>query len=176
MFIVKESDIDKAFEWLIMIVGIILAILNQYPEYFYAITTQPSRSFPLRVAIGVIPPMVVTTLIWLIGKLSSRNLTQALVKLIAWMCLIGIMGINLIFYFVGVMVASGKTIEEVRIILSAPIVLGFFFFIPIFIHYVITPKYRDVYPNVSFLKSKTRLLIIYTITDILLIFLLVGTH
>ncbi|MEM3958611.1 MAG: hypothetical protein QXO47_10480 [Thermoproteota archaeon] len=88
----------------------------------------------------------------------------------------GVMGINLIFYLMGVMIAAGSTLEEAKIFVVPPLMLGVFLFIPVFTHFIVTPRYRDAYPDVPFLKNKTRLLILYATITIFLFFLIVGTH
>lgn len=154
-----------------MIVSIILGILNQYPEYFYKITPNPGRPFSLRVAIGVVPTMVTITMIWLIGKLSSKSHVQALAKIVAWMLLISATWANLTMYFAGVMIGF-----EIATNIMTPSTLGYFTLCPIFSYRIIIPKYRDVYPNVHFLKRKIQLLFLIMVTHILFFFLFIATH
>lgn len=171
----EENNIDKAFEWLIVVVGIITAIINQYPEYFYRVTPNPDRPFSLRVAIGFVPTMVTITMIWLIGKLSSRSRVQVLSKVIAWMFLIAATWMNLILYVMGVMIGFGTPGETIAQIVPLGL-LGFFILCPIISYYVIIPKYRNIYPDVSLLKRKTRLLFLITVAHILLWILVISTH
>ena len=40
-----KHDIDEAFEWLVVILGVVTAILVQYPEHFYT-ALQDRRPLP----------------------------------------------------------------------------------------------------------------------------------
>jgi len=157
------------------VIGIITAILNQYPEYFYAVTPNPDRPLSLRVAIGVVPMMVTITMIWLIGKVSSRSLVQALAKIIAWLLIIGTTWANLLFYSMGVMIAF-QIPREAATLMTIPGLLGVLLLCPFVTYHVIIPKYRDIYPDVSFLKNKVQLIFLIAVTDILLSLLLMAMH
>ena len=171
----EKDDIDKAFEWLIVVIGIITAILNQYPEYFYAVTPNPDRPFSLRVAIGVVPTMVAITMIWLIGKLSSRSVVQALAKVTAWILITNTTIASLVFYSMGVMIAFGRAASEVAFMPMLAL-LGIFIFCPIVTYNVLIPKYREMYPDISVLRNKVQLIFLIVSASILSLFFFFLTH
>jgi len=172
---VKEHDIDDAFEWLIVVIGIITAVINQYPEYFYAVTPNPDRPFALRVAIGVVPIMLVITIIWLIGKVSSRGLVQALAKVIAWMLIIGTTWVNLIFYSMGIMIAFQIPRNEATN-MNILGLLVFFLLCPFIAYRFIAPKYRDIYPDIIFLRKKSQLIFLIIATHVLQFVFMMATR
>ena len=62
----------------------------------------PARLASLKAAMSIVPPRVITIAIWLTRKLSSRDLVQALAKVVAWMLILGITWANLDSYFLGI--------------------------------------------------------------------------
>lgn len=177
-----NHNIDEAFEWLILMLGIVSAILGQYPQYFYFITPHPERPKSLRAAMSIVIPMVITIGLWLIGKLSSKSLVQAVAKVVSWIFILGATFINLWSYFLGIILQSlqmppSSSIYEfigadrVALILMLQ-QIGFLLFSLIIIYFVVIPKYRDIYPDIAFLKSKTKFLITYGVT--MFLFALIG--
>lgn len=169
-----KVNIDEAFEWLIVMLGIVSAIMSQYPQYFYSFSPRPDRPLSLRAAISIVPPMVITIVLWLIGKISSRNLVQAVTKVISWLFIIGITWANLWSYFSGIILAEFSILPiNYPNFLGA---IGFFVLSPIVTYFGVIPKYREIYPELSFLKSKTKFLITYAITNILLFLLIMSIY
>jgi hypothetical protein len=167
-----KHDVDDAFEWLIVIVSIVSAILSQYPEYFYTITPNPARPASLKAAIAIVPPLVVVIVVWLVGKLASRDLVQALAKVTAWLMTLDVTWTNLYSYFLGV-VWSGWGIVPTNFMVNVGL-SGVFLLSPMFTYFVVVPKYRAMYPGLQLLDRKWQFLAVYGITRALfLLFLLV---
>lgn len=170
----ETHNIDEAFEWLVVVFGIVSAILIQYPEYFYMKTPNPDRPISLRAVSSIVPPVIIAITIWLIGKISSRSRIQALAKMIAWMFLLGITWIILNSYLLGIICAILQ-IPRYPDYVNLLNMLGYFLFNFIANYFVITPKYRNIYPDTSFLKSKAQFLIIYGAVYISLLLLIMST-
>jgi hypothetical protein len=123
--------------------------------------------------------MVITIGLWLIGKLSSKSRVQAVAKVISWMFILGVTFTNLWSYFLGIILQLLQMPPSLSIydFIGADRValimmleqIGFLLFTPIITYFVVIPKYREVYPDLSFLKSKTQFLITYGVTTLFLI-------
>ena len=176
-----KVNIDEAFEWLIVMLGIVSAIMSQYPQYFYFISPHPERPQSLRAAMSIVIPMVITIGLWLIGKLSSRSRVQAMAKVVSWMFILDVTFVNLWSYFLGIilqllqMPPSSSIYDFIgadRVALINMLqLIGVLLFSSIVTYFVVIPKYRDIYPDISFLKSKTKFLITYGVTTLFLFML-----
>jgi len=171
-----KTDVDEAFEWLVLIIGIVSAIMSQYPEFFYSLS--PSNIDPsLKAAKTIVPPLIITILIWLLGKLSTNKRLQVVAKVVAWMYVVGVTWLNIYTYSLGLAWASGIPIESSPHVLHEFLtglgMLSFFFFPLIFTYLVVIPKYREMYPDSTFLKSKVQFIITYIITQITLFTLVI---
>lgn len=162
---VTKPDVDEAFEWVVLIIGIVSAIMSQYPEYFY--TMSPGVVEPsLKAAKSIVIPLVITIVIWLIGKLAVSKRVQVLAKVVAWMVVIGVTWVNFYFYVLGLMYASG--IQFPGIMNDIQVAFGQLVFLllsPIFTYFVVLPKYREIYPESTLLRSKTKFIITYAVTQ-----------
>lgn len=170
-----KADVDEAFEWLVLIIGIVSAIMSQYPTYFY--TLSPSTVDPsLKAAKAIVPPLIITILIWLVGKLSTSKRVQVLAKIVAWMVVIGVTWVNVYNYLIGLIWASGFPIE-IGITNDIYVTFGIlcFFLLPlIFTYFVVAPKYREIYPDSTLLASRFRFIVAYVVTQIFLLALVVS--
>lgn len=170
-----KTDVDEAFEWLVLIIGIVSAIMSQYPAYFY--TLSPSQRDPsLTAARAIVPPLIITILIWLVGKLSTSKRVQVVVKIAAWMVVIGVTWVNVYNYSLGLTWASGIHYETGMLnnFLTGLGMLGFFLFPPIVTYLAVIPRYREMYPDSTFLKSKLQFIITYIVTQTILFTLVVA--
>lgn len=170
-----KTDVDEAFEWLVLIIGIVSAIMSQYPTYFY--TMSPGVAEPsLKAAKAIVIPLVITIFIWLIGKLAISEPVQVLAKIVAWMVVVSITLYNFYNYILGLIWASGFHYETTildDVFVSLGIIL-FFLLAPIFTYFVVVPKYRQIYPDSNLLRSKIKFIITYAITQTCLFVLVVS--
>jgi len=170
-----KPDVDEAFEWMVLVIGIVSAIMIQYPEYFFTLT--PGSAEPsLKAAKAIVIPLLITILVWLVGKLAVRNPVQVLAKVIAWVFVIDFTVTNYFSYMQGLIWASGFDYIAMGLD-SVVVLLGMFltFLVgPIFTYFVVMPKYREVYPDSLFLRSKIKLVITYVIVQICVFGLAVG--
>ena len=150
-----KTDVDEAFEWLVLIIGIVSAIMSQYPTYFY--TMSPGVAEPsLKAAKAIVIPLVITIFIWLIGKLAISEPVQVLAKIVAWMVVVSITLYNFYNYILGLIWASGFHYETTildDVFVSLGIIL-FFLLAPIFTYFVVVPKYRQIYPDSNLLSDE----------------------
>jgi hypothetical protein len=172
---VPKADVDEAFEWMVLIIGIVSAIMSQYPAYFY--TMSPGAAEPsLKAAKAIVIPLVITIVIWLVGKLAASKRVQVVAKVVAWMVVIGVTWVNFYNYLLGLTWASGFHYEA-TVINDILVMFGmlFFFLLPaIFTYFVAVPKYREMYPDSTLLKSKIKFIITYIVTQTCLFALVIS--
>jgi hypothetical protein len=172
---VTKPEVDEAFEWMVLIIGIISAIMIQYPAYFY--TMSPSAAEPsLKAAKAIVIPLVITILIWLVGKLAVSKRIQVSAKVVAWMVVVGVTWVNFYNYMLGLIWASGFHYET-TILNDVFVSLGmllFFSLAPVLTYFVIVPKYREIYPYSALLRSKIKFIVAYAVTQTCLFVLVVG--
>jgi hypothetical protein len=167
---VVKNEVDEAFEWLVVILGVVTAILVQYPEYFYTATPGQAAA-PLKAAMAVIPPIVVTVVVWLVGKLSERDAVQAVAKVVAWQLILSVTWANLYSYFLGISWAASGVVPGSLSVGAG--MLGFLLLGPTVTFFVVVPKYGRMYPGVLLLRSKWRLMLLCVGTLIVALFLTV---
>jgi len=154
------KDVDDAFEWLVLIYGIVDAIIVTYPEYFYWGEQYGMPASEVAVKSTVLP-LIITALIWIVGKLATDIRVQVTAKLTAWMLALGLVYGILYSYLggAGYIRTSGFTVG--LNILIAPVLL------PIITFKFVLPRYKEMYPDQKFLRSKTLLIIVYTLAGLL---------
>ncbi len=170
-----KPEIDEAFEWMVLIIGVISAIMIQYPEYFY--TLSPGVAEPsLKAAKSVVIPLVITIFVWLVGKLAVSKSVQVFSKIVAWVFVTDVTVSNYYNYMQGLIWYSG--FDYLRAGLNDVFVsLGMLLFLlvgPVLTHFVIAPKYREVYPGSTLLGSKIRLAITYAVIQVCVFGLAIG--
>jgi hypothetical protein len=162
-----KSEVDEAFEWMVLIIGIISAIMIQYPEYFY--TLSPGVSEPsLKAAKSIVIPLVIVIFIWLVGKLAVSNSVQVLAKVVAWVFVTDVTVSNYYGYMQGLIWFSG--FDYLRAGLNDVFVsfgmMLFFLVGPVLTHFVVVPKYRKVYADSMLLRNNVRLVITYAVIQV----------
>ena len=170
-----KPEVDEAFEWMVLIIGIISAIMSQYPEYFD--TLSPGVAEPsLKAAKAIVIPLVITIFIWLAGKLAVSKPVQVSAKVVAWMVIADVTVTNYYNYMQGLIWSSGfdyltAGLNDVFVSLG---MLLFFLVGPVLTHFVVVPKYREVYPDSTLLKSKIKLIITYAVIQACVFGLAIG--
>jgi hypothetical protein len=170
-----KPEVDEAFEWMVLVIGIISAIMIQYPEYFY--TLSPGVAEPsLKAAKSVVIPLVITIFIWLIGKLAVSKSVQVLTKVVAWVFVTDVTVTNYYSYMQGLIWYSG--FDYLKAGLNDVFVsLGMLLFLlvgPVLTHFVVAPKYREVYPDSTLLRSRVKLAIMYVAIQVGVFGLAIG--
>jgi hypothetical protein len=167
----EKTDVDEAFELLLVITGVISAIMSQYPEYFWRFFGQYSEDFPIALAASrsLILPLIVALTLWIVGKLITNQRYQAIIKVFAWLYTLNLTFGNVLMYLFGsrwlpVDFETGSSAGWGNIV--------FFLIVPSLNYFVILKKYQKLYPESKFLQSK----IMFIITSIvaLLLFLITA--
>lgn len=150
-----KVNVDEAFEWLMVIIGIVFAILSQYPELYW--TGSENLPSSIQAARQLVLPLLVIAFLWLAGKLVINENTQVAIKLIAWMIALALAIMNIFTWGFGSGYVTDQPITE-----FIAIIFGFIVN-PIFVYGIIVPRYKEIYPNSTFLQSKIKLLLVYII-------------
>jgi hypothetical protein len=156
----SKRDVDEAFEWLVVIYGIVNAIIVTYPEYFYW-GEQYGMSVSEVAVKSAVLPLIVTALIWIVAKLVTDIRIQVTAKLTAWLFIL-ILVYGKIYSYLG-----GAGYIPMSSILTGINMLIILIFIPIITYKVVLPRYKEMYPDQNFLRSKTLLISVYILTMIL---------
>jgi hypothetical protein len=172
-----KSEVDEAFEWTVLIIAVVSAIMIQYPDYFYTLTPGPADP-SLKASKALVIPLVLLIIIWLIAKLATSRRVQVFSKVFAWMLVIGFTWANLYQYLTGLIYASGIHYEigitNDIVVLSG--MAGIFLIDPAVTYFVIVPRYRESYPDSTLLRSKTKFIITYIIAMICVMLLAIGLN
>ena len=172
-----KSEVDEAFEWTVLIIAVVSAIMIQYPDYFYTMTPGPADP-SLKASKALVIPLVLLIIVWLIAKLAINRRVQVFSKVFAWMLVIGFTWANLYQYMLGLIYASGIHYEigitnDIAVLSG---MAGIFLIDPAVTYFVIVPRYRESYPESTLLRSKTKFIITYIIAMICVMSLAIGLN
>ena len=143
------NDVDEAFEWLVLIIGIVCGIMSQFPDIFWPV--YPSDVPPsMQAAKAVVIPLLLTLMIWLIGKFTAKKY-QPVAKIIAWLYVSELIFSYCWTYFCGIRWIPRNS-DIVGAGMVCLLIIG-----PVVIFKIIVPRYREIYPDSNFLKSKIKL-------------------
>jgi len=172
MTLSRVQDVDHAFELLLVIMGLVMAIFSSHPEVLVAGGDIPYYLIPLMLRVTVIP-LLIMLFVWLAAKLSRNEYRQILIKIVAWMIAINYTISFLYLYFRGIGFLPGTRAEE--LILSAIT----FVINPFFVYVVVVPSYKEMYPDATFFKSKIGFIVAYVMSGVIILaitYLLSGTY
>ena len=154
-----RSDADEAFEWVVIMIGIVSGVMTAFPEMFWLIYPQ-NVSPSLQAAKAVVVPLLLTTMIWLIGKFSAERY-QPIAKVIAWLYVSILISSYCLTYFGGIgLIPRNATMVGLGMVFLN--IVG-----PVVIFKLIVPRYRESYPESGFLRSKIKLLIALSVAGLL---------
>jgi len=155
-----REDVDDAFQWLVLIYGIVDAIIVTYPEYFYRAGHYGMPASEVAVKSTVLP-LIITALVWIVGKLATDIRVKVTAKLTAWMQALGLV-YGILFSYLG-----GAGYIPLSGLLVGLNMLVFPVLLPIIIFKVVLPRYKEMYPDQNFLRTKTLLIIVYALGGLL---------
>ena len=155
-----REDVDDAFQWLVLIYGIVDAIIVTYPEYFYRAGHYGMPASEVAVKSTVLP-LIITALVWIVGKLATDIRVKVTAKLTAWMHALGLV-YGILFSYLG-----GAGYIPLSGLLVGLNMLVFPVLLPIIIFKVVLPRYKEMHPDQNFLRSKTLLIIVYILGGLL---------
>lgn len=162
-----KSEVDEAFEWMVLIIGIVSAIMIQYPVYFF--TLSPGAAEPsLKAAKSIVIPLVIVIFVWLVGKLAVSNSVQVLAKVVAWVFVTDVTVSNFYSYMQGLIWFSGFDYLEAGLndVFVSFGMLLFFLVGPVLTHFVVVPKYKEVYPDSVLLRNEIKLVVTYVVIQV----------
>jgi hypothetical protein len=143
----SDVDVDGAYEWLIVVVGIVFGIMSSYPDIFWSDTETTSAS--LQAVRSVVIPLVISAVLWVIGKLLLYSNRKILVKIVAWMYSVSITSAIFLTYLMEARFLHIQN-ENIQAGLSY---FTLFILSPVFVYSVVLPRYRDKYPDTPFFKN-----------------------
>lgn len=159
-----DSDIDKAYDLLVVIIGLIFSMMGSNPELFWAPT--PEMSLEVQAIRSTILPLIILALLWLGSKLIPNENSQILLRFVAWMTAFSLV-VQLIFvYLHGAKFISIDNLGP----LGELIFIGLLFTSPLVAYILIFPKYKEKFPDATFFKSR-----IWSIVSYLLCLLVIGS-
>jgi len=162
-----EPEIDKAFDWLVLILAVIAAALCQFPELY---PLKPYEIVSLTLVRVLVFPMVVLATVWLWSYLARKMESKIVLKSFAW--------IYASFILTADIMLLGGTVIPLRRLAGQPspggtgsplhiIVSLLFLFSPplvvpiLFCLFVIRPRFRELYKDSKFLYSLPRQALLY---------------
>ena len=154
-----ETEIDRAFDWLVMIISLLSGALMGLPE-----TTELKKA----VALGLVPLVLVLVVVWLFSHLTARTSLQVVLKSYAWFHS-SFLFLSFIFLFLSVTSPSFNYLfyhyagplnwVVLGVLLPMFLIMPFLFYI-----FMVHPKYRQVYADSRLLTSRTRQVSLYILS------------
>jgi hypothetical protein len=163
----SDSDVDRAFDLLVVIIALIYSMAGSHPELFWQ--ASPELSLEIIALRMTVPPVVSLTLLWLASHLISNKNGKVLLKSVAWMTAFSIGGMLLSIFTEGLKFFKlSKSIETI-------LIFSMIFISPLIIYAVIFPKYKEKYPDISFFRRKVWPIVSYVLYLLVLLTLIVIT-
>jgi len=159
-----EPEIDKAFDWVVVILGILTGVLTNLPE-----TMEGKKA----VALAFVPSLLVLVVVWLFSHLATRTSHKTVLKTYAWFnaSFLFLTYINEFFYvaspmYVYLFFRQGGPLTWVPLWVFLPsfIIMPFLLYTK-----AVQPKYRQVYTDSKFLAGRMPILL-YILSLIIFIF------
>jgi len=165
----SKSDVDRAYELLVVIIGLNFSIMGSNPEFFWS--DRPDMPLELTAMRQTVIPLLVLTGVWLIGYLVTNENHRIHVKLAAWALAVFMAMVHTMIYFEGAEYWGGISHQQEPYI-AFPLVL---LLIPLLVFRFIVPRYEEMYPDATFFRTKTRLrlLLTYLLYQVILWFSLI---
>ena len=159
-----DSEVDKAYDLLVVIISLIFAIMGSFPELFWAST--PELSLEVQTMRNTVLPILTLALLWLASKLIPKNNGKILLKFVAWMTAFSLVVQLVIVYLDGTKFISFNQFAP----LAEFILISSLFISPLIAHRLIFPEYKKKYPDATFFKGK-----IWSIASYALYLLVIGS-
>jgi len=187
------NQLDDAFNWLVVILGIIAGALTQFPQLavfgWYLFPEQASQVVPLNVDYlllrSLIFPVVFLALFWLLGFLTIKSEWQVMLKFFSWISASIILIVDLLLLGVFTIIHAyyppafwSTWIPEegppIVIVVTALFSYSLLVIFPLlFSFFVVRPRMREIYKDSKFLHSIPKQVLLF-IMAVLFYLLLVG--
>jgi len=161
-----EPEIDKAFDWLVLILAVIAAAMCQFPELY---PLKPYEIVGLTLVRVLVFPVVVLATVWLWSHLARKTEYKIVLKSFAWIYASFILTADIELLLLGTIMplrragaqpflAPGPllTIFNLLFVASWPLIIPI-----IFCLFVIRPRFRELYKDSKFLYSLPRQALLY---------------
>ena len=139
---------DKAYDLLVVIIGLIYAMMSSFAELFWAST--PELSLEVQTMRNTVFPILILALLWLGSKLAPTDNSKILLKFVAWMTAFSLVVTLLVVYLDGTRFISFNQFGP----LAELILISSLFISPVIALRLIFPEYRKKYPDAAFFKGK----------------------
>ena len=166
----SKTDVDRAYELLVVIIGLNFSIMGKNPEFFWG--GNPDMPIELTAMRQTVIPLLVLTSIWLAGYLLMNENYKIHVKVAAWAFALFMAMVHTLIYFEGAQFIVGPVWMNDYVGLSIVLII-----IPLLVFKFIVPRYMEMYPDATFFKTNTRLRLVvtYVLYNIILWFTLITT-
>ena len=155
----SDSDLDKAYDLLLVVIAIIYAIVGSFPEVFWA---QPQYAPGLSLEIITMRmtalPLITFILLWFASILIPNKNGQVLLKFVAWMTTFSMFVVIIYTFMEGI-----KFIKIGKSHLANLLLVPMIFISPLIIYALIYPRYKEKYPDASFFRGKVWSVVSYVL-------------
>lgn len=161
------NQLDEAFSWLVVILGIIAGALSQFPEIWPTQIGQVTA--PVFLVRLLILPVIFLVLVWLWSFLAREMENQAVLKSLSWMFASIIMIADIAFILLATYgpdpaTHAGPGENFPQWITMILIILSPYYLTPFFYSFAIRPRMREIYKNSEFLHSQSKQALLYAVT------------
>ena len=154
----RLEDVDKAFELLLVIIGLVLSIFSSHSEGLINWSSMPPETLSFLLVRITVIPLLIMLLIWMAAKLSANQNQQILIKLVAWMTAISVTIGVLYMYFRELGYIPDARIAGIEYVPYIGYLID-----PLLVYFFVVPRYKDMYPDASFFKRKLNFILAYIV-------------
>lgn len=165
------SQLDEAFNWLVLILGIIAGVLSDFPQLLVVHT----QWIELAVVRLLVFPVIILVFLWLCGLLARNVAFQVVMKSFSWIFASIILMADFVLLILGIFpiyIPRGPGTTPLGMVIQGLILFSPLYF-SIFCLLVVRPRMREAYKDSKFLYSLPRQALTY-IAAVLLYFFAIG--
>lgn len=153
----SDSDIDKAYDLLVVIIGLIYSTMGSNPEMFWE--EGPFFSLEIQAMRSTVFPLIILALLYFTSKLIPNKNGKILLKFVAWMTAFG-QGFGL---FIAYLHGAKYIYLDQYGLLGELVLMSSFLILPLVVYILIFPQYKKQYPDVTFFKQKVWSILSYVL-------------
>ena len=153
----KDNYLDKAFNWLVLLLGTITAAICQFPTlipfYQQTVYREGEEVGPTIIVRLMVFPILVLVILWLAGSLARKLGAQVFWKSLSWIYASLILAADIVFLLVGSVPVIQQMFSRQEVgILQSTILLELIIAVPFYL-FVIRPRMREVYEDSRLVRS-----------------------
>jgi hypothetical protein len=165
-----DNPLEEAFNWLVVILGIVAGALSQFPELWPLQIHGVTR--PVFLVRILILPVIVLVLIWLWSYLAKEKEHQVVLKSLSWVLATILMIADIVFIILGTYGLDPNTLTGpgenfLQWIIYVLLILSPFYLAPPFCLFGVRPRMREIHKNSKFLYSLPKQALLYIIAVLL---------